>query len=521
MIQAPIFHVNGDDPEAVLRVAQLAFEYRQAFNKDVVIDMVCYRRRGHNEGDDPSMTNPRCTRSSTRKRIVRKIYTEALIGRGDITVEEAEEALRDYHSQLEQVFNEVRELEKHAGRAEPVGGVRAAGPGEAADRRSPREVLQRIGDAHVEPAGRLHPAPAGQAGAGAPGEDGPRGRHRLGLRRAARVRLAAHGGPTGPARRPGLAARHVRAAARGAHRPQDRRRSTCRCRTSPTDQGRFLVYDSALSEYAAMGFEYGYSVANPDALVLWEAQFGDFVNGAQSVIDEFISSGEAKWGQHSDVVMLLPHGHEGQGPDHTSGPHRALPAAVRRGLDDGRGAVHPGELLPPAAPPGARRRGTGRWSCSRRSRCCATRPRSARSRTSPRARSSSVIDDRGGHRPGAGAQGAAVSRQALLRAGRRAGRSAGSPTSRSCGSSSSTRCRSQRLGAIFERYPNATDFRWVQEEPANQGAWPFYGLHLPELYPDLPRRDAGSPAGSMAAPSAGSGKVHEVEQREIIEKALS
>src|SRR5215204_4870908 len=148
MIGAPVFHVNGDDPEACYWVAALAMDYRQAFNKDVVIDLICYRRRGHNEGDDPSMTQPAMYELIDAKRSVRKTYTEALIGRGDISVEEAERALRDYASQLEHVFNEVRELEKHP-----------PAPSESVEREQviptgldtgvPEEVIRRIADAHV------------------------------------------------------------------------------------------------------------------------------------------------------------------------------------------------------------------------------------------------------------------------------------------------------------------------------------------------------------------------------------
>ena len=133
MIQAPIFHVNGDDPEAAVWVARLAVEYRQTFGRDVVIDMVCYRRRGHNEGDDPSMTNPLMYQIIDGKRSVRRIYTEALIGRGDLSPEDAEEALRDYHTQLERVFNEVRDLEKAVATPVPVGGGRAADPARGGD----------------------------------------------------------------------------------------------------------------------------------------------------------------------------------------------------------------------------------------------------------------------------------------------------------------------------------------------------------------------------------------------------
>ena len=161
MIQAPIFHVNGDDPEAAVWVARLAVEYRQTFGRDVVIDMVCYRRRGHNEGDDPSMTNPLMYQIIDGKRSVRRIYTEALIGRGDLSPEDAEEALRDYHTQLDRVFNEVRDLEK---------AVAAPSPSVEAEQPIPPRVETTISEDDAAPdrrrrrrvPGRVHPAPAGQ-----------------------------------------------------------------------------------------------------------------------------------------------------------------------------------------------------------------------------------------------------------------------------------------------------------------------------------------------------------------------
>ena len=209
MVQAPIFHVNGDDPEACIRVARLAFEYRQAFNKDVVIDLVCYRRRGHNEGDDPSYTQPLMYDLIEQKRSVRKLYTESLIGRGDITIEEAEQVLRDYQQQLERVFTEVREASTPAlgvddrpglpGQAGRRDHDRGHARGAEADRRRLRH-----------PAGRLHRPPEGDAAAAAPRRRDRRRPDRLGHRRDPRVRLAADGGPPGPPGRPGLAPRHVR-----------------------------------------------------------------------------------------------------------------------------------------------------------------------------------------------------------------------------------------------------------------------------------------------------------------------
>ena len=316
MVQAPIFHVNGDDPEACIRVARLAFEYRQAFKSDVVIDLVCYRRRGHNEGDDPSYTQPLMYDLIEQKRSVRKLYTESLIGRGDITIEEAEQVIRDYQAQLERVFTEVREAD-----ATPTSWTtvpdypdKPAGETQTA---IPFEMLKAIADSYVTPPDgfTVHPKVMPQL-----------------QRRAAAITDGPIDWGTGEILAFGallMDGRPVRLAG------QDSRRGTFVSRFATIidrinadewtplsnlteDQAKFHVYDSLLSEYAALGFEYGYSVARPEALVLWEAQFGDFVNGAQTIIDEYISAGKTKWGQDSGVVLLLPHGYEGQGADHSS-----------------------------------------------------------------------------------------------------------------------------------------------------------------------------------------------------------
>ena len=313
MIQSPVFHVNGDDPESVVRVARLAFEYRQEFNKDVVIDMVCYRRRGHNEGDEPSYTQPMMYKLIEAKRSTRKLYTEALIGRGDITVEEAEEVLRDYQAQLDAVYAAVHNVEPEQGSTaipevtEPA--KLQTGVAEA--------TLRQIAATQVAtPEGFvIHP--------------------RLAPQLAKRTEMLDEGTvdwSTGELLAFGsllLEGHPVRLAG------QDVRRGTFSNRHAVivdqntggdwfplrgliNDDNHFFVFDSLLSEYAAMGFEYGYSVEREDALVLWEAQFGDFANGAQSIVDEFISSSLQKWGERSSVVLLLPHGYEGQGPDHSS-----------------------------------------------------------------------------------------------------------------------------------------------------------------------------------------------------------
>jgi 2-oxoglutarate dehydrogenase E1 component len=314
MIQAPVFHVNGDDPESVVRVARLAFQYRQEFNKDVVIDMVCYRRRGHNEGDEPSFTQPMMYKLVEAKRSTRKLYTEALIGRGDITVEEAEEVLRDYQTQLESVFNAVHNVEPETDSSFYVPSSPAP---EDVTTAVDEATLRKIAATQIAtPEGFvIHPRLAPQLAKRnemlndgtvdwATGELFAMGSL---LIEGHPIRLAGQ-----DVRRGTFSNRHAVIV------NQNDGSDWFPLRSLLKDENQFFVFDSLLSEYAAMGFEYGYSVERENALVMWEAQFGDFANGAQSIIDEFISSALQKWGERSSIVLLLPHGYEGQGPDHSS-----------------------------------------------------------------------------------------------------------------------------------------------------------------------------------------------------------
>ncbi|GAA4210287.1 multifunctional oxoglutarate decarboxylase/oxoglutarate dehydrogenase thiamine pyrophosphate-binding subunit/dihydrolipoyllysine-residue succinyltransferase subunit [Streptosporangium oxazolinicum] len=319
MIQAPIFHVNGDDPEAVVRVGRLAFEYRQAFRKDVVIDLICYRRRGHNEADNPGFTQPLMYDLIDAKRSTRKLYTEALIGRGDITVEEAEGALRDYQAKLENAFAETRAAAKDpTGEfSRPVDMENVPWSHEDVKTAVSEETVKRIVETQLNmPEGfTVHPRllPVLQRRGQMVAEDhidwGMGETLAFGslLIDGHPVRLVGQ-----DSRRGTFTQRHAVLV--------DRVTGEEHTPLKAFNQGttKFYVYDSLLSEYAALGFEYGYSVERPEALVAWEAQFGDFVNGAQSVLDEYITSGEQKWGQRSGVTLLLPHGYEGQGPDHSS-----------------------------------------------------------------------------------------------------------------------------------------------------------------------------------------------------------
>ncbi|MFQ6327233.1 MULTISPECIES: multifunctional oxoglutarate decarboxylase/oxoglutarate dehydrogenase thiamine pyrophosphate-binding subunit/dihydrolipoyllysine-residue succinyltransferase subunit [unclassified Nocardia] len=520
-IGAPIFHVNGDDPEACDWVARLAVDFKQKFRKDVVIDMICYRRRGHNEGDDPSMTQPYMYDVIDTKRSVRKAYTESLIGRGDISLKEAEDALRDYQGQLERVFNEVRELEKYV--PEPSESVED-------DQQVPttvvtavdKTVLQRIGDAFLNvPDGfNVHPRVK-------PVLEKRREMAYEGKVDWAFAELMAFGTLIDEGKAVRLTG-------------QDSRRGTFTQRHSviidrktaeeytplhnigSTNPGWFAVHDSALSEYAAVGFEYGYSLGNSNALVLWEAQFGDFVNGAQSIIDEFISSGEAKWGQLSDVVLLLPHGHEGQGPDHTSGRIERFLLLCAEGSMTVAVPSTPANyfhLLRRHALDGIRRP------------LIVFTPKSM-------LRNKAVVSDlkdfteskfhsvfnEPTYEQGIG-DGNKVKR-VLMTSGKLYYELVAAKAKGNREDIAIVRIEQLyplpkfRLNEALATYPNATDIAWVQEEPANQGAWPFFGLNLPELLPDRFTKLRRISRRAMSAPSSGSSKVHAVEQQEIIDEAF-
>ncbi|HEY5155530.1 MAG TPA: multifunctional oxoglutarate decarboxylase/oxoglutarate dehydrogenase thiamine pyrophosphate-binding subunit/dihydrolipoyllysine-residue succinyltransferase subunit, partial [Acidimicrobiales bacterium] len=316
MVQAPIFHVNGDDPEACVRVARLAFAYRQAFNKDVVIDMVCYRRHGHNEGDDPSYTQPLMYKRIDARRSVRKLYTEALVKRGDISLEEAEAALDDFQHQLQSALEDTRLHAPPEGtRAKPAppptGVLPHVGTGISRDEVDTIfRALETVPDGFV-----VHPKLARQfetrARMFADGEvDWALGEAMAFgslLYEGTSVRLAGQ-----DSRRGTFSHRH------GVLVDYETGEEYTPLQELNAAGTHFWLYDSLLSEYAALGFEYGYSVANKDALVMWEAQFGDFTNGAQIIIDQYLVAAEDKWGQTSGLTLLLPHGYEGQGPEHSS-----------------------------------------------------------------------------------------------------------------------------------------------------------------------------------------------------------
>jgi 2-oxoglutarate dehydrogenase E1 component len=511
MIQAPIFHVNGDDPEAVVRVAQLAYAFRQAFKKDVVIDMLCYRRRGHSEVDEPSFTQPVMYELIDAKRSVRKLYTESLIGRGDISVEEAEAALRDYQGQLERVFAETRDATPT-----PLSEAPAVAAETDPDTSVTVEVLKAIGDSQVSLPEGFTPHP------------------RLLPQLEKRAAMVTDGGidwAMGEAIAFGsllLDGHPVRLAG------QDSRRGTFGQRHSvlvdrhtaneytplahlSDDQATLYVYDSLLSEYAALGFEYGYSTARPEALVAWEAQFGDFVNGAQEVIDEFISASEAKWGERSSVTLLLPHGYEGQGPDHSS-------ARIERFL--AMSAEDNWTVAVPSTPANYFHLLRRQTLSGRRKPLVVFTPKSM---LRLRAASSMPEDFTGGRwqpviTDPAQPDPANVTR-VLLCSGKVYYDLVKARDKREITDTAIVRVEQlyplpgEEIAAAVSAYPSVEDIMWVQEEPANQGAWPFVALNLPvHLARGQWVRPVTRPAS--ASPAAGSHNQHEVEQAELLDAAF-
>ncbi|WP_225795031.1 multifunctional oxoglutarate decarboxylase/oxoglutarate dehydrogenase thiamine pyrophosphate-binding subunit/dihydrolipoyllysine-residue succinyltransferase subunit [Streptomyces aculeolatus] len=519
MIEAPIFHVNGDDPEAVVRVARLAFEYRQAFNKDVVIDLICYRRRGHNEGDNPRFTNPQMVELIDKKRSVRKLYTESLIGRGDITMEEAEQALQDFQGQLEKVFTEVRDATETPAAAEVPPHALPGFP-VAVDTAVSEEVVKRIADSQVSLPDQVsvHPRLLPQL-----------------QRRVAMVEEGTIDWGTGETLAFGsllMEGTPVRLAG------QDSRRGTFGQRHAvlvdqktgedytplnylAPDQARYNVYDSLLSEYAAMGFEYGYSLARPDSLVLWEAQFGDFVNGAQTVVDEFISSAEQKWGQSSGVVLLLPHGYEGQGPDHSS-------ARIERFLQ--LSAQNNMTVAMPTLPSNYFH--LLRWQVHNphHKPLVVFTPKSMLRLKAASSRTDEFTS--GGFRPVIGDDSVdpAAVRKVVFCSGKVYYDLDAERQKR--GATDTAIVRLERLyplpGAEIQaelaRYSGAATFVWAQEEPANQGAWPFIALNLVDHLdliigsgpvPNADRlRRVSRPSSS--SPAVGSAKRHQSEHAQLM-----
>ncbi|QRZ62244.1 multifunctional oxoglutarate decarboxylase/oxoglutarate dehydrogenase thiamine pyrophosphate-binding subunit/dihydrolipoyllysine-residue succinyltransferase subunit [Rothia sp. ZJ932] len=521
VVQAPVFHVNADDPEAVVRAGRLAFEYRQRFNKDAVIDLVCYRRRGHNEADDPSMTQPSMYTQIEAQSSTRKLYTEALVGRGDITQDEAERALKDYQSRLEQIFTETHEAQASSAPLVTADAAAVANIERPAAQQSEDSV-------HVPKNTSISPEMLkriGQAFADVP--EGFTIHKKLKKLLEQRTAMSTKGGINwgfgeltafGSLLLEGIDVRMS---------GQDVQRGTFVQRHAilhdrengnqwnplehlSADQGKFSIYNSLLSEYGVLGFEYGYSVERPDSLVIWEAQFGDFANGAQTVIDEFISSAEQKWAQRSSLVLMLPHGFEGQGPDHSSARmERYLQLCAENNMT----------VAVPSTP-------ASHFHLLRKH--AHSRPHKPLVLITPKqllrlkAAASSVEDfTQGSFKPVIEDQGnlntSEVERLVFV-SGRLYYDLNGERIKRQDAKTAIVRVEQLYplpLDEIKEQialYPNA-EVIWAQDEPANQGQWPFLAVNL---MPHIGYKMALVSRPASASPAAGTGKRHQAELDNIL-----
>ena len=519
-LQVPIFHVNGDAPESVARVARWAWEYRQEFHKDVIIDLVCYRRRGHNEGDDPSMTQPVMYNLIDRKPSTFSVYTTNLVGRGDLTEEQCEQLLDAYRDNLEHILNEARA--GHLNTDTPAySGPKAGETSHSQPTAVAREVIERIGDAQVSvPEGfEVHSKLMNLL------------RKRQTMSRQGGIdwgfgELLAFGSllmEGVPVHMSGEDVRRATFAQRHAVMHDQRNGSEW----TPLDyltpnQAKLSIVDSLLSEYGAMAFEYGYSVERSEGLNIWEGQFGDFANGAQTVIDEYVSSAEQKWGQHSGLVLLLPHGLEGQGPDHSSARiERYLQLCAQDNM----------RVVQPSTP--ANHFHTLRDQAQREPH----RPLiliSPKQMLRLKAAVSPVEDFiSGGMQTVIGETDPEVLAAAAANKVDRVLLCSGRIYWDLLAHRQHAEDKHTAIVRLEQLYPldepallealapfAGAELVWVQDEPRNQGAWPWLALHLPDSITAgrLPRVVARPEA---AAPAVGTSAAHVAQQKLILDEAFA
>ena len=528
MIQVPIFHVNGDDPEAVTHVVKLAFSYRQRFGEDVVIDLMCYRRHGHNEGDDPSFTQPLLYAKIRKRPRLRKLYTEQLVRAGVLSEKDVDRIEEDLNGQLQQALQVIktqppRPDEPYEPRGRWVGYSRT-------DRGEDPETALSV-ERLAQLAESLASVPAGF-------EVHKKLRALLERRR----KVVAEDGPIDWATGEQLAfgsllveGTPVRLSGQDSSRGTFNQRHAVLVdqRTgeeyAPLDhlagtQARFEVYDSHLSEAAVLGFEYGYSLAEPRTLTMWEAQFGDFANGAQVIIDQFIASAHVKWQRMSGLVMLLPHGYEGHGPEHSSARmERYLQMCAEDNIQVAN-CTTPAQYFHLL-----RRQMRRKW----RAPLVVFTPKSLL--RAPRAASRAIEFSEGSFRPvmdDPAIQDPQGVRRVLLCSGKvyydlvqhREGRDGADP-GEARGDVAIVRVEElypwpeEELSRVMERYPNSDRVTWVQEEPANMGAWTFVRERLPGvLRASAKLAYAGRPAS--ASPAGGSMRIHKYEQQTLLQAAF-
>lgn len=518
LVQAPVFHVNGDDAEAVVFAVELATEYRQKFNNDVFIDMVCYRRHGHNEGDDPKFTQPRMYEFINDHPNPREIYTQKLLERGDVDKNEAEKLEKDFKQYLQERLDSVKQKPLPYTYQPPEQAWRKLKKTKEAEdfQTSPKTGISK---AKVDKIlDHLMTIPEGFTPLGKVNRL-QKGKNKL-LKENnldwALAELMAYGSILLEGKDVRMSGQDVK---RGtfSHRHAIFRDSKTyeeynRLSGMKDGQGEFRIFNSLLSEFAVLGFEYGYSLASPDSLVLWEAQFGDFYNGAQTIVDQYITAAESKWQRMSGLVMLLPHGYEGQGPEHSS-------ARVERFLQQGAEFnITIANITTPANFFHALRRQLVRpfrkplivmspKSLLRHPKCISEKHDFLSNK-----KFQEIIDD--------AAVDAQKVKTLLLCTGKVYYDLLEKKEADNREDVAIVRMEQlypypmDQMNAIFDKYKNA-NIKWVQEEPQNMGAWQYLNSfwRRPEI--EVVSRKVS------ASPATGFKKVHEREQQRVVDQAFA
>jgi len=526
MIQAPIFHVNGDDPEAVVHACRIAVEFRQQFKKDVVVDMFCYRRFGHNEGDEPGFTQPLMYKRIASHPTTREIYARRLVEDGVMTEAEAEAVMQEFLSHLEQEFEAASSYKPN--KADWLGGAWSGLSIAKGDERRgttavSAEFLKEVGLAltKVPENFNLNPKIARQLKAKEKAITEGKGIDWATAEALAFGTLVAEGVP-------------VRLSGQDSGRGTFSQRHSVLIdqeteeRYVPLNHVRpgqavYEVHDSPLSEFAVLGFEYGFSLAEPRALTIWEAQFGDFANGAQVIIDQFISSGEAKWLRMSGLVMLLPHGYEGQGPEHSSA---RLERYLTMSGEDNWQVIYP---TTPANYFHALRRQIHR---DFRKPLIVMTPKSLLRLKDAQSDIDMFVNGSSFHRvlyeDGRDKPDESV-RRVVLCSGKVYYDLKKERDERGIKDIVLVRLEQlypfprKALGEELVKYPNA-DVVWCQEEPENMGAWFFVDRKIEALLAEIGhkcKRPAYAGRKEAAAPATGLLRRHNQEQAKLIDEALT
>ncbi|HLH05253.1 MAG TPA: multifunctional oxoglutarate decarboxylase/oxoglutarate dehydrogenase thiamine pyrophosphate-binding subunit/dihydrolipoyllysine-residue succinyltransferase subunit [Bryobacteraceae bacterium] len=523
-VQAPIFHVNADDPEACLRAAQLAWDFRQRFKRDVVIDLIGYRRQGHNEADDPSYTQPVMYRKIKNTPSVATQYTERLVREKFIEAELADSLRNQSRTRLNDTYDEAKKNREQFTIEEfaevPAEQISKPSPSTAADYNTLATVIEKCtslpGDFHLHPKLKTLLDRRREVLRGAPIDWGFAETLAFGslVLEGTPVRLSGEDVSRGT-----FTQRHLEFS------DYETGEGYCPLKHLAPNQAKFEAVDSLLSEYAVMGFEFGYSVADPLTLVLWEAQFGDFVNGAQIIIDQFVVSAEAKWNQPSGLVLLLPHGLEGQGPEHSSARiERFLQLCAEDNIQIAN-CTTPAQyfhLLRRQMYTGPDRRG-------RRKPLIIFTPKSLLRYSKAASRLEELTSGAFQEVIGDSQYVGNEIRRVLLCSGKVYYDLVNKREELGRRDVAIIRIEQlypfplQRLTDILQRYPESAELFWVQEEPENMGAWYFVEEQMQPVIEAGGRgrqlRYVGRP--TAASPAPGSHKVHADQQATLINEAFA